>query len=350
MKVSEIQSSWVFITPIYNLKLHKAVSNELRIDRVTFINSEKMKRIKNRLGIDGSKLKLINEKLSAGPVRNLDEYFGKYSTFAVLRYNGKPKLLKSKCFDLIRDELNIIALSQLLFQKRRFTGSVGIAGENEQSLAKHMFLDSSNPNFILGSELTHYPQSLDIDTIWLNFHKNLFFFKLLKILRDEIKVSQKWRETIRRASVLFGQSVNSNDKSNAFLWNMIGIESLLTRQGDSYSTELQKRIESLLGWIGIWNKESFASKIEEAYKIRCEYVHDGDNSRITKEILLFTDKVAFNILLNLVIHPKIFSSKNSLIKFTDKYEAKKILGLKRNLSPKLKFVNQHYTKDDLVNV
>lgn len=350
MKVKDSKSSWVFITPIYNLELTDAVTNEIQVRRVTFISSEKLIRIRNRLGIKKVHINSISEKLKKVNITGLDNYFKKYKSFAILRKSGVPKKIKASCFRIIQEELMILAFSQLYYQNRRFTGFLGLAGEHDFSAVNHLFLDSSSSSFIKGSRLLRSFSPLTLDKEWLDYHKKLYFFKLLKLFNGKNSVSPKWKNEILRATILIGKSINSSNIAHSFLWNIIALELLLTQQGDSYSIVLPKRIETLIGWHADWDPKDDKEKITRLYKLRCQYVHDGNSENITKQDLLSTDTLVFNILGNIVGHLKTFGSKNELIAFAEHSEARRLLGLKQKIHPKLFFVKKSYTKADIEDV
>lgn len=346
--LSDHHSSWVFITPVSGLELTDDVDNEFSVQRTTFISGEKLKRVRDRLGVKKSHIKEIDNRDDI--VEGIYDKIDKHETFAVLRQGGKPEEIQSECYRRVQDEIAILALSQLFYKKRRFTGFIGLSGEHERSASSHIFLDSEKPQSILSSQLLRSPLDLTLDQEWKDFQDEMFFNRLLKILNNKISVSYNWRQSLRRASVLVGKSINSNDIATSFLWNMIALELLTTHQGDSYSTVLPERIGALIGWHRKWESQNYADKIQELYQLRCEYVHDGDDSKISKDALLFTDKILLNVIWNLVEHSNHFGSKNEFIQFVEKVEARKTLGYDRLKHPKLKFADIQYTKKDLEEV
>lgn len=326
------------------------IDNECKVERTTFISADKLQRIRNRLGLKKAYIKEIDARDHIPQSAKIDAYMQKHDTFAVLRHGGKPEEIQAECYRRIQDEVAILALSQLHFKKRRFTGFIGLAGEHDRSSSTHLFLDSKAPQFIRSHQLLRSPQTLTLDNEWKEFQEAMLFKRLVKILNDKVSVVPNWRKDLRRAAVLVGKSVNSNDVATSFLWNMIALELLTTHQGDTYSTALPKRIGALIGWHQKWDREGYEEKIRKVYRMRCEYVHDGNDSRISKDALLFTDKLVFNVLWNLVKHSRRFGSKNDFIDFADKVEARETLGYERLKSPKLKFLDVQYTQKDLEEV
>jgi len=344
MKIENQKGSWVFITPIYNLILRKEVKEELRIDRVTFISARKLLKIKNSLGVDQKVIKELKSKW------DINKYFSAHKTFALVRINIEPSKVKTDCFKIVRDELMILATSQLFFQNRSYTGFLGFAGENDFSTTSHIFLETNKKYLLYGQQMTRSPLGLDLDKEWLQYHKQFFFFRLLKVIRYKKSFSKEWRGELKRAIILVGKSINTSDISSAFLWNMIALEILLTHQGDSYKTDLPKRIEALLGWYHKWDSDDYVEEIKRVYTLRSAFVHDGNSTYITKKDLLFTDKLLFNVLLNIIKNISYFGSKNSVIEFAKKYEARSYLGLKRTIKPKFYFADKKYSQNDLIEI
>jgi hypothetical protein len=170
-------------------------------------------------------------------------------------------------------------------------------------------------------------------------------------MHRKIQVERAWRRDLENAAILVGQSLNSSDVATSFMLNMIALELLLTQKGDKYSSELPKRVEAFLGWVGFWSSQNYEEKIKFIYKKRCELVHRGRREKIAKEDLLFTDDLILNLFINIVSLPNIFDSKNKIIEFANKVEAEHILGLKSRVRPKkLTFVSPNYSKEDLNEV
>lgn len=170
----------------------------------------------------------------------------------------------------------------------------------------------------------------------------------MKALYGKNKLASKnWRDTIERTVILVGQAQNSNDLAFCFLKNMIAIEMLLTDANDKYSTILPERIEAFIGWVGYWQTDDYKKRIEALYIKRCKLVHDGNTSNIKPEDILFSDDLIFNILHNIIRNIRLFPTKDSLIKYSDKVKAEKLLGIKSKVQPKtLEHFNRQYEESD----
>jgi hypothetical protein len=173
-----------------------------------------------------------------------------------------------------------------------------------------------------------------LDGRWKSYQNSVFFTKLLKILRGETEVTAGWRGELRRASVLIGESVGANDLLKSFVWNMVVLEMLLTRQEGGLRDTLPRRAEALLGWVGPWEFENYEARIREAYSKRNALLHSGKRDSIIDRDLAFTDHLLLNLLLNLVGNPRLFGSKDDVVRFSERVEAERVLGVRPRVRPR----------------
>ena len=333
---------WVFIVPISGVKLTESVNNEFKINRVLLVSKEKLPRIRSRLGLPTPVSQMHSR---------YKEYFSSSDTFAVVRQSGELKNTKNYCRKLVQDELSILSLSKVGYERRRFGSYPSIRGEPTKGMVSDFLIDVNDSRVSLGSKIVGHHNTLVMSGLWKGYQKNNFFLKYLKIIRGETNIESGWKNDLERAGILIGQSQCSSDLAQSFLWNMIALEMLLTRQGDKYLDVLPKRIEAFLGWVGFWEYENYEEKIKSAYKKRCALVHNGKRELIAVEDLLFTDDLLLNLLINLIQHIKIFKSKDDVIDFSNKVEAEHLLGVTPRVRPKsLQFSSRHYTEDDYLDV
>jgi hypothetical protein len=330
---------WVFVVPVSGVVLTKDVNREFRIKRVLLVAQDKLPRIRKRLGMP--------QRLSDLKKRYATRFFDSARTFAVLRHSGRPGELKNKCLRMVKDELSILAVSQLGYSKRRLGSCPTIEGESTVAKINLLLLSTEDTRKIMEGRLVGKVDELFLDSLWKQYHRKAFFLKLLKVLNGDIRASRAWRDDLARAAILVGQSQCSTDVAQSFLWNMIALELLLTEQGDKYTDVLPKRIEAFLGWVGFWTTNDYTDKIAEVYRKRCAFVHSSRRENITIQDLLFTDDLLYNLLLNLVHHIDQFSSKQAVIDFSEKVEAEHRLGVKPRVRPKtLTFVSWTYSQRD----
>ena len=137
-----------------------------------------------------------------------------------------------------------------------------------------------------------------------------------------------WLNILIQAGKIAGKSQNETDLANALLFNVIALEMLLTNQNDKISEKLPKRIGFFIDWSEDWEEQDFEKKILETYGKRCAFVHNGETEKITKEDVIFSDSILYNVLNNIVLFIRHMPSKTVLIELAEKYDCEKKLGIK----------------------
>lgn len=344
--------NWLFIVPINGLELTKSANREITVNRVTFISGKKIPHIRKRLGLPYRISDIASQENVA--VRSIIGSFYKDSeTYAILRSKGKPIERDKDKIRLVRDELNILAFSQLGYTRRRFIRRLNIRSGLHGGRYKSMYLNVDLKEIRLNNQTEYSPLPLVIDSTWIKFHKKFFYFDLMKIIRGEIEVKNDWRATLHRAAIFAGQSQNTSDIPSAFLWNIIALEMLLAddESDQKISTSLIDRSEYLLGWQNSWEEQKFPERIQSIYKTRSDYVHKGKTKAIGIEDLLFSDDLVFNIINNLIRCKDFIQNKQDLIEHSAKYKAEKILGVKhKSRFNRMQFIKKEYSKEDLEGV
>ncbi len=342
--VKDTKGSWIYVAPVSGLKLTKSVNNEVTVQRVTFVTMDRLVRVRKRFGFT----ERISELKKNGFYSRFFEGAGEM--VAVVRVSGKPAEITTNALRLIEEALEIISVSQLGFSKRRHNSFPTIRRGSAKRI-EYICLNSKNRLALSTVQISDKLHDLTLGPRWLKFQKSVFFIDLLRLLNKELDVSHGWRKNLQRAAQLIGQSMRTDNLAQAFLLNMIAIESLLTDSEAKYVDVLPKRIEAFIGWVGFWHVQNYESRIREVYRKRCSYVHDGNADDIEISDLLFTDDLLLNLLSNLIHHHKIFRSKSDVICFAQKVEAEHILGIDPRMSkirPRtLQFMSPRYTNEDL---
>lgn len=343
MDIKKIHGPWVMCVPISNMSIEKdGLDQEHQVDRVTFISAAKLPFKRKKLGMP-MRISTIQNKYK--PI--VDKILKTNNTFAIIRFNGCIEAEEAKILARIREELSILSLSQLGYAKRRSNFAPNIAREHSIGVTEYIAINSQNSSLISSFSLRGKVGPLVLNKGWKRFQQEAFYFKLLKIIRREIRVAKQWKNDLRNAAIMAGQSQCMIDLPQAFLWNMIALELLLIQQNDKYAKELPKRAEALLGWVNYWSDDDYEFKINDLYQKRCELVHRGVRESILIDDLLFSDDLLLNLFINIVGHIDIFCSKNALIGFSEKVHAEHILGVKPKVRPKsFKYFKREYTKFD----
>lgn len=152
---------------------------------------------------------------------------------------------------------------------------------------------------------------------------------------------------------MLGRSLMSLDLADAFLLNVIGLETLLTRQlnpqttrGERNGTVLSQRIKGMTGWHLGGFRPNYQNEIRRIHAVRCEIVHDSDYSNLTAELLLQADLYLANSLLNIVTLPAVFPDKDTLAATLDGFAANQNWPTDGSISFRW-FGNAQFTQGDL---
>ena len=233
---------YIFLAPVGGLELSKHVNYEYKIDKVIFISKDKLAFRRKRLGFPQ---KISDLKNIAGGL--IKDFLSEEKTYATLRFQGTGEELKEKFLKSVCEELSILSLSQLVYSRRRHNSSLAMSREYFPPKTRCMLVNSDNSTLTQLNETTGKIQRLVLEQKWVKFSKKIFFTDLVNIISGKTKVSKSWRKTIRNAAILAGQSQCSSDPPQAFLWNMITIEMLLTQHGDTHLETLPERAEEFIG-------------------------------------------------------------------------------------------------------
>lgn len=345
LEVREKRASWICVAPVQNVILTDAIDHELQIDRVTLVSYDNLPYRRRRFGFP----QRISELRDRMP-RMFEHFFGEVETVAIQRLTGTPDDIEEQFLQTVRDELAIVALSRMGLARRHSRAAPMLANERPAGDVQYMMVDDSDAAVVSSGQVLEPMRPLEFDQLWRRRHEDWFFFDLLEILRGETKLSSSWGRDLRNAAVLAGQSQASNDLPQAFLWNMIVIELLLTHSdggGGRYKDKLPDRAEAFLGWSGDWTTQQFRDRIGEVYGKRNDLVHQGLRDAATIEDLFFTDDLVLNLFHNIVNHIDMFPHKNAVIEFSEKVEAEQLLGIEPEVRPDtLQLISPQYTKRD----
>lgn len=318
-RVEERYGNWCVVVPMKNLIITKDLNKEIEVNRVTFINREKLPYVRKKYGFP-----IIISEYTHPANHILEDESVK--TYALLRQDCIPKEDKQKCLARIRDEIDLLAFSRLLWSKRDHLRDFGMNQFTPQALQRVGFFSTEDASYHVKLEHTRSLVPFKLNKGWRNFHKQYFFFELLQIIKGTRKVKRKWQNAIYRAAQLVGHSFQVIDRAQAFLQNIIALEMLLTVRYDKQRDAFESRLDTMLNWPGfrkhftplsnyLGTGDSLSDKIHHLYSLRCDLVHDGDSSGITPQDLVATDALAFNILGNIVKNSHKWFSKEEFLKF-----------------------------------
>ncbi len=339
----DLKSEWLFVAPISGLELTDSTKSEFKVGNVIFVTKKKLPKIRKKLGIPVR----ISELSKFGKKENVTDFFTYSSTYAVCSFTGTPDEKRTENIRIIEDAINLISFSNLGYSRRKFQSKIEIKRSKGFMHFRTIALDKINKRYSLNFRTLH-AMPIVLNENWLSFHKSFFYLKLLSIINGEHKINTKWKNLLISVAKLVGKSLNSHDIPEAFLQNVIALEMLLVSQGEKIEEKLLERSRYFLDWSEDWKNDRIEDKIKIIYKKRCDYVHDGKTQDITKDDLIFTDDLIFNLINNILNHIEKISSKGQLIEFSEKYLAEKKLGLESNYQfGKFQFVRKTYDTVEL---
>lgn len=333
---------WVFLAPASNVELTEESGLMFRIDRTRLVSRRSLPHRWQQLGLPAR----ISE-LRTGHGGFLDRFFADVETFAVARAEGVGREVRDQLQAIVRDELSILAATQLGFAKRHSIAVPAMTAKRRLPSESYLLVASEHVAWSQKDRTVGPFQNLVLERRWLDFQKDVAFDELLAALRGGRSVSTGWRRDLRNAVVLVGQSQCTLDIPQAFLWNMIALELLLTKRGDPTKDALPTRAEAFLGWVTDWHADDYETRIRDLYKKRCLFVHQGRREAITLRDVYFTDDLILNLLSNISRHLDLFRSKDDIMTFSKRLEAERTLGVEAQVRPRtLTFIRRFYQDRD----
>jgi len=253
LQISLVRGTWIYLIPVSGLHLTNVVNEEIAIERVTFITVRKLARVRKRLGLPEPISRL---RLRYTMVEFLSD---ETQVVAVFRHTGKPHEIEAIVRKNVTEALWLFSASQLGFKKRR-NSSFPVVGVTTARRFVQLCINTDTSGGIYSGRREGKFQDLVANKYWVAYNREMFFGNLLRILHGHIKVADSWRDTLRRVALLVGQSQSSSDVAQAFLLNMIAIETLLMEQQDKQKDALPERVEAFIGWIGYWHTSHYEEK------------------------------------------------------------------------------------------
>lgn len=324
---------YLLFSPIFNLLIDKNIGSELIIERVIFVSKEKIPRIRKRLGFS----KRISQENQVWLKHNLPGVFNAAPTYAFIKF--KTKNINKDIWKptiKINEAFWLLASSQYFFVNRdalRLFGGIEYSTLNSE----HIIYDCTKKFTIRGFKKIN-PLPFKLDKNWKRYEKKHFFPYLLRILNDNCNsnINSSWKNTIRYAAILAGKSIFSKEISQAFLYNMIAIESLLNIDpSEKYPFSIINRYNALFGFLTQEDPRPWEAIIKRLYKLRCDFVHDGSIKDIRTKDIIFADNILFNLLYNICKYIKYFPNNQSISVLSSKIRARKILNQKIKERPNL---------------
>ncbi len=315
--------TFIICTPTYNLSISKICNSEIRIENVTFISGKKIPYVRKHLGFK-DRISVMNAWNQKNIGKKLIE---DNVTYAIIKWRRLPDDSIQKPMRLIQEAIWILASSQFSASNRGIVDYFGLPEHGVRYMHKYFLYDLSGKKSRQSFSVASPIKTFELNGEWKRLMRHHLFPEVLRIINRDVSVDGKWRKSIRKAAILSGQSILSTDLPQAFMYNMIAMETLLTQRGDKFPDAIVERLNALFSWLFERRPRYWEQIITRLYKLRCSMVHDGETGDIKTEDLLNADILVENLLANLGLATRIIQSKSSLIELSKKVAAKRYLGI-----------------------
>lgn len=333
--------AWTMPLPVYNLEISKDIGGEFHIDNVTFVRKEKIPRIRRRLGFD-FRVSVYNKTFG---LKAENKLFQKAPVYAFVSH--QKRLSDPFYYEYLRIQEAVFLLASSQFDRRKRTQKILFGMPNFDKLLKDVVMfekGGDKPNLKVVETLPFATYQLDKQ--WKRHFAFHFFFDLLKLMKNK-KVSPKWKYCIRTSAILAGRSLFARDLWEAFLFDMVAIETLLARKGPHMKEQVIKNLTALFGWLSSEREEYWRDLIEKLYNRRTDFVNQSLSRKLTAKDLIDADMILSNLLKNLCQISRRIHSKDDLFHLCDEVKARRVLKMNIIEKPFISFCRNRYTGEDL---
>lgn len=304
---STLSSDWQVVVPVSQLSLEDdlPINGRWEVGDTTFYSRRSAERLLRPPNTGGD----LSEQVRSWT-------FGNEWAFAIVRRTGRPADLRRAVFAELREAVHILASTVAFYSSRSINSGFTLKGYPLHTGKYASFIDTASPAFsgIQGQRGMLRPWQLD--SAWLRNIQEHRINELFAVIQDT-RLDAAWRRQIRSAAACLGKSMISLEPVEAFLSNIIGLETLLTRRRERNGDALSRRIKGLTGWHLRDHRPDYVNEIRGMHELRCDIVHDSDYGNLRPEQLLLSDVYLRNSLLNIVMNPARFTSKDAMIAVID---------------------------------
>ncbi|WP_088255568.1 hypothetical protein [Fimbriiglobus ruber] len=305
---NDVQGTWLVIVPMFQLEVSDdpPVNGRWDVGDVAFVSRAKLATI------------LQPPTLTNLPRPNAwEKITGDDASFAVIKLTGTPNQLRRTMFRELREAANILAATAGFYGKRHHVSGFTLKGYPAFTAKNDRFIQTDGTAFCGNWNQRGFLHPFTLDANWHRAISDTGIIDLFARINDTADAT--WRRQIRSGAAMLGRSLMSLDLADAFLLNVIGLETLLTKPRERNGPKMFKRIKGMTGWHLRTARRNYEAEINNIHGVRCEIVHDSDYSNLTVELLLQSDLYLTNSLLNIVRLPAVFPDKATLVTTLDGY-------------------------------
>jgi hypothetical protein len=245
----------------------------------------------------------------------------------------------------VREAASILASTTAFYGKRHHSCGFTLRGYPFHTAKYDSFLETTGTAFCGNWHQRGMLMPFKLDADW---HAAITLTEAIHLFHriSDTAIDANWRRQIASGASMLGRSLMSLDLADAFLLDVIGLETLLTRIRERNGRRLARRIKGMTGWHLRNARPGYENEIERIHAVRCEIVHDSDYANLTTELLLQADMYLANSLLNIVRFPSVFPDKDTLAATLDDYADNENWPTDGSL-PFRWFGNAHFSNQDL---
>lgn len=312
----DTNSSWLVIVPTVQLTIsnNSPINGSFKVGDVTFMSKEAMADFLRPPNLQYVANDQTHKVVMTNPI------MGEHQAFAVTTRTGNPKVLRKTVFRDLREAAHVLAATNAIVSKRSSMRGFTLQGSPIVSGRKDVFLDQVGTKISGNWNQQGMLMPFDLDSVWHNAVTMSGMINLFDRIVDP-SLDPDWRRQIKSGAAMLGKSLMALERADAFLLDVMGLETLLTVRRERNGEKLAQRIKGMVGWHLRGVRPQYVQEIKRIHEVRCEIVHDSDFSNLTTELLLQADMYLVNSLLNIVNLPTLFPSKSAMIAVVDGYAA-----------------------------
>lgn len=318
VNANDVHGTWLIIVPMFQLEVSDAapINGRWNVGDVSFVSRAQLIATLNPPTLTNIPRPEVFHRIT-----------GDDNSFAIITLMGTPNQLRRSVFNQLREAASILASTAAFYGRRHHVSGFGLKGYPAFTAKHDRFIQTDGTAFSGNWNQRGFLHPFVLDAAWYNAITQSGIIDLFTRIVDN-NLNPDWRRQIRSGAAMLGRSLMSLDLADAFLLNVIGLETLLTRRtnpqtnrGERNGTVLFQRIMGMTGWHLGSARPNYQNEIQSIHGVRCEIVHDSDYSNLTAELLLQADMYLANSLLNIVTLPAVFPDKDTLAATLDGFAA-----------------------------
>jgi hypothetical protein len=311
VSANDVQGTWMVIVPIFQLEISDAapINGRWDVGDVSFVSRAQLTATLKPPTLSSIPHPAVFQKITEED-----------KSFAIITLVGKPDELRRSVFRRLREAASILASTAAFYSKRHHVSGFTLKGYPAVTAKHDRFIQTDGTAFCGNWNQRGFLHPFVLDAAWHQAITQSGIVDLFARINDNT-LTNDWRRQIRSGAAMLGRSLMSLDLADAFLLDVIGLETLLTRQGERNGRRLFQRIKGMTGWHLGNARPTYQNEITSIHRVRCEIVHDSDYSNLTVELLLQADMYLMNSLLNIVRLPAVFPDKATLANTLDGFAA-----------------------------